>query len=908
MSWRTLFAWVGVCAAVVGLATAGAAAQTPWSSTITGTVFDGTGAAVPGAAVAISAPTLIGGAQTTVSNADGVYRFTMLPPGAYDIVARRDGFQPLRRIAVRLAGGASVVIDFTLEVAGISNELEVSGRSPMVDVKSAAVPVRLDAEMLHTLPTARAIDALINLAPGISADVSFGGSQRSNEILVDGVRTTEPLFQEPLLRANHNWLESVQVVALGAGAEYGGFSGAAAYATLRSGANRFSGLGEFWTTRPGWLAQNTRELSDALQTQFLSHELLEWRESSAQVGGPIRQDRLWFFTGLQYARHDDRPAGFTGPGSRDEKDLQFIVKPTMSVSPALRVEGFIDLGRRDVTGEYIGPDVPIESSNDLVHRQRSWNAHAMWTISSTTLAEIRHGGYTIRHGEEPHPPGTRLGPPSRFDYGTGLWSVNTDHFSDTRARVRTTSATLTHHAERLFGGSHELKLGIEHEATRARTEFRYTGGRIYGDVFGEPFDVSIWDGTVGSATTGRWVAFAHDAWAVTDRLTVTPGLRLERNRGSVPNKPDVFATNTVAPRLGVAWDVTSDHRTVLRAHYGRYYDTIFASRILSEDTSENKNPNIYAVAVGPNQFEEVSRTTEEHRFAIDENIRHSRVNQFVLGIERELMTDLSLQAQYIRRRFDNFMGLIDTTTIYQPVQRVDPGPDNRLNTADDGAALTLFNATNPNDAFSVYTNPAGAFNKYDAVQLVARKRHSRDWQLQASYTWSKNRGTVGNRWHVNAARNDLGKPGVFVNPNLYINAYGRAQFDPTHEAKVLGSYQLPWGGVLVSGVYRYTTGQAWGRVVQFTGLRQGGQRVRIEPRGTRRAPAINTLALRVEKSVDVRGGGRIGLFLDAFNLSNQAIPDSDMGDAIAEVSGARFGQPNHWLDPRTLRAGVRVTF
>ena len=112
-----------------------------------------------------------------------------------------------------------------------------------MDVKSAAIPIRLDEALLQNLPTERSIASIINLAPGISADVSFGGSQKGNEILLDGVRTTDPLFQDPVVRGNYNWVQEMNVVALGAPAEYGGFTGAAGYASLRSGANRFSGLG-----------------------------------------------------------------------------------------------------------------------------------------------------------------------------------------------------------------------------------------------------------------------------------------------------------------------------------------------------------------------------------------------------------------------------------------------------------------------------------------------------------------------------------------------------------------------------------------------------------------------------------------------------------------------------------------
>jgi hypothetical protein len=255
------------------------------------------------------------------------------------------------------------------------------------------------------------------------------------------------------------------------------------------------------------------------------------------------------------------------------------------------------------------------------------------------------------------------------------------------------------------------------------------------------------------------------------------------------------------------------------------------------------------------------------------------------------------------------MGLIDTGSIYVPVQRPDPGPDGLVNTADDGPPLDVFLQTNPGAAFNVYTNPQGAFNRYDAVQVVGRRRSADGGQLQTSYTWSRNRGTVGNRQHVNAAFFDLGSPGRFVNPNLGINAYGRAHFDPTHEVKILGTYRLPWlGGAMVSGVYQFMTGQAWGRTVQVAGL-IGPRLIRVEPVGTRRAPAINMASLRVEKALPLATrGGTIGIFLDVFNVGNQGVPDSNLTNAVNERSGPFFGQPGAWLSPRTLRVGMRARF
>ncbi|HEX8026908.1 MAG TPA: TonB-dependent receptor [Vicinamibacterales bacterium] len=882
-------------------------AQTPFSSSIAGTVRDSTGAVIANATISIAGPALIGGTKTTPSGAEGAYRFLQLPSGEYEVSVDAPGFRPLKHVGVRVESGATLTLDHQLEVAGVADTMVIRGEAPAVDVRNPGVPVRLDDDLLTNMPTPRWIASLINLAPGVSSDVAFGGSQAGNEILIDGVRMTGPMLQDPGLRANYNWVKEVNVVALGAPAEYGGFTGAAAFATLRSGSNRFSGLGEFWTTQPSWLSSNTDGLSESLQRQFASREIVNWYDSSAQLGGPVMRDRLWFFAGVQLARHNDKPAGFSGPGSRDERDRQFIVKPTASLSPGVRLEGFIEHGTDRVTGDALGPEFPIESTNDNWAPQTTWNVNAAWTLSGRTFAEARYGGYDNRWWSDPHPPGTIDGPYPHYDELFGTWSQNTNYYLRDDSSIHTVAGLVTHHVDGGLGVSHDLKAGLEYEATFARQQLRYPGGRNYYDLLGAPSEVEVWAGYKGEATTGRNVAYLQDTWFVTDRLTITPGVRFEWNRGSVPNQKNVFRTQTVSPRFGLAWDVTGDHRTVARLHYGRYYDPIFSGRIAQEDRSE-VNQSIYYRIDGPDQWVELSRTSTQDTFEIDPELEHSHVDQLILGVEREVVSDVSLQAQYIRRRFDTFMGLIDVGSIYAPIRLRDPGPDGRLNTTDDGALLDVFNLTNPGNVHTVYTNPDGAYNDYDAVQLVGRKRYSRDWQLQASYTWSRNRGTVGNRWHVNAARFDLGQPGRFVNPNLFINADGRASFDPTHEAKLLGSYRIaPWGGFMVSGVYRYTTGQAWSRTAVVTGFAQGTQRIRIEPQGAERLPAINRLDFRVEKTVPFEGP-TLGLFVDVFNLWNQGVPDSDITEAVVSNSGPRFGQPNAWVDPRMLRLGVRVSF
>ena len=223
--------------------------------------------------------------------------------------------------------------------------------------------------------------------------------------------------------------------------------------------------------------------------------------------------------------------------------MQVIVKPSASLSPNVRLDGFIQHGRHRITGDAIDAFFPIESSNDLWNPQTNWNTHSTWVLGDRTVVEGRYGGYDARSWLDPHPPAGLDGPYPRFDTGTQTWSQNTNWYLRTETAIQTASASVMHQADHFLGGPHELKVGLEYETTRAWQQQRYPGGRNHYDSFGVPVEVHVWAGFAGRATTGRNVLHAQDSWPVTNRLTVSPGLRVEWNRGSVPARQNVYSNN-----------------------------------------------------------------------------------------------------------------------------------------------------------------------------------------------------------------------------------------------------------------------------------------------------------------------------------------------------------------------------
>jgi hypothetical protein len=516
---------------------------------------------------------------------------------------------------------------------------------------------------------------------------------------------------------------------------------------------------------------------------------------------------------------------------------------------------------------------------------------------------VRYGGYVSPRTTEPLTSG---GPPGHYDLLTGIRSVNA-LTSDRDDRVRhLVSASGTWYSGRTRR-PHELKFGMQSEWATERTTFEYAVGQVYYDLGSAPYRRDTFTEAVAAGVTRGIALFVEDRWNLWDRVTLLPGLRIDWFQGSTSEADGVLRTHPVSPRLGVAWDPSGSHRTVLRAHYGRYSDPVFAQPVLLTDFAR-PGLTITEMLNAAGEWEETSRRSFAGSRRVAPDIKHSHVDQVIVGIEQQLLSDLTVQTQYIHRAFGSFMGFVHENAIWTPVERRDPGPDGLAGTPDDGQIVTVYDLSNAPTATFVYTNPDGAWRGYDAWQLVTSRRHADDWQVQASYTWARSRGTIGQGFHTNAGRGELGQ-GNGGNPNRLINGEGRSPHDPTHEAKLLWFWQPRWmPAVKVAGVYRYMTGATWGRTFPALGLTQGFESILVEPRGTHRVEAVNNLDLRVEAAVRLGARRHFSVFGDVFNVTNQGAPDSDWVTPVFTMSGPSLGLPTVWRQPRQLRVSGRFAY
>lgn len=900
-----------VLAILVLVLSAGLApAQSRETGVVQGKVMDEAGAPLPGASVTAASPNLMG-TRTSVTDPEGRYRFAALPTGTYALEASLQGFTTVKRTGVVVHAGSTVTIDISTAPAKIEMAVSVVGEAPAIDVTDAALgKTYLTKDFLDNIPTARDTFRIINSVPGVTGLSAYGsGDHTGNLYQLDGVELTDSWFGGGIYSAalDYDIVEETQVIALGAPAEYGNFTGATVNMVTKSGGNTFSGDAKLFLRGKTWQSNNI-DKSKPEWSVLTETPLTQTTNVSFHLGGPVIKDKLWFFGGYEYLKQtiEMESVGKSSPLTFPKAFIKLTYQP----NEKNRFNALYEYHKSTQENMTQSPLVPDEANYKFVYPVNIGNLSFLHIFSSQTILDLKFAGNKMLNDYIPNSGPDVAG---HVDLVTGVSSDNNTWQGHWISERYTLSSALTHNVENFIKGSHDLKFGVEIEKATGGGESKITGNVTYYDWDGQPYSASFW-GYKSWGVNWRYTGFVQDDWKISDALVINPGLRFSMIRGTVPDLGDtvVYKPNNLEPRLGVVWDIFPDHKTVLKAHVGRYYEgskSYYFSNL-------QPNPDTVSYSVGPNwsSLTETYRESGASLYSIDPDIKHPSMDQVVAGVERVLGRDITMSASFIYRSWKNFIEPVNTTAVFEKVPFTDPGT---------GQVFTVYNQTNPGQNKYYITNPKSGvdygaatpdivgvdpYRKYRGFEIAFNKRMSNNWQLSASYVYSKEWGTYGNSHAGDIQRSwmghqtwNMGGSSVYKDPNAQINLYGNSIISAPHVFKAHATYLLPLD-FSVSAFYTYQSGRRWERNVIITGINQYSIYLMTESRGARKLPANNSMDVRIDKSFRF-DKLRFSVVLDMFNLFNQA----RMTEVI-DTYGSNFGKALNVNTPRSFRLNFNFAF
>ena len=320
---RSRLLWLVTAVALIAAPSLGWAQRT--TGDIRGVITDESGAILPGVTVTLRGPA-VQGMPTTVSNESGVYRFPNLAPGTYEISVELPGFATKTQTGITVALGATQEVPVQIERQHPAGDDHRRRRNAGGRLGHHQITTNYNREWVENAPVRRfTFFDLINAAPGVSArrrptssrSSSFGSATNENLYLLDGTDFTAPLTGAAWPWPNTDAIEEVQVLSLGAPAEYGNLAGRGVQRRDAPGQQQFHGDAQLLLPESDSLTgpqHHRRAGRAACRTTATSS-----RTCTVQLGGPLFKDKLWFFGSFQYQQDCGFAARHADPRSRPSR-------------------------------------------------------------------------------------------------------------------------------------------------------------------------------------------------------------------------------------------------------------------------------------------------------------------------------------------------------------------------------------------------------------------------------------------------------------------------------------------------------------------------------------------------------------------------------------------------------------
>ncbi len=882
-----------VLALAVLLVTSALSAAQSTSATVSGSVLDEQKAALPGATVTVRNLDS-GQPRSTTTDERGTFRLVGLPPGRYEITADLSGFGRLVRSDLVLTVAQEVTLALTLRVAALQEAVTVTGELPLVETTRSALGTTITTTEIEELPIAgRNFATLAQLTPGVTSTAGSGISSagqltRNSTFLIDGLSNDDDSVAGQRGGFSVDAIKEFIVVSNSFSAEYGQSSGAIVSVVTRSGTNQMNGRGFYYHRDDSWDAATA---ASKLVTPTPPKSKLEQKIVGGFFGGPIRQNRAFYFASLEYTKRltenlvtaptvgvflPNDPVAFEQPTTNP----QFLGKVDLTLSSAntLAVKYRRDSDKQIAIG--IGGTASRERGQDRDRTDQDVALQDSWVIGSRMVNEFRmqvarrYFNWDVSEYCPNCPtvnrPGLGLGKASNMPQGR----------TEDRIQLANTFNWLVPD----LGGSHSFKAGIDASFIDLFSEFHNNLDGTFTFTTSAPFNPAVgstyptqFTGNVGdpivNLNNNIYAAFVQDQWRPADRLTVNLGLRwdFEDVVGIDHDK------NNFAPRLGLVWDLNGSGRTVLRANAGIYYDQIFLNIPLNAENAKKfvqtliTNPG-YPDPNGPNPNRTggpITPIPSSTQFAPDNRTPYTQ--QLTAGVQKQLGSAFSISADLVGARGNGLLRSIDA---------------NYPNLDDPARAR-------PNPNFQRITIVETKGNSwYTGLQVGIEKRLSQRHTYTVAYTLSE-------------TERDTEDFNFFpVDNRFYDLERGPASNDARHRVSAAFSVQLPWDvqvGTLIAArsklPYNVTTGADDNRDTQ-TNDRPAGV-----GRNDARGATLFQADLRLTKGIRI-SRMQLELIGEVFNITNQKNWTNFTGDQRA----ATFGKPTGGEATRQVQLGVRVDF
>lgn len=956
---------------LVGLAALPPAAHGQFVSTasIEGTVTDESGGALPGVVVTLTSPALQVQQLVEATGGQGRYHFTQLPGGVYELHFELSGFQPVRRAGLQVGAGFAARVDIQMKLGTLEETIVVSGESPVVDVANTAGSHSLTPDMVNKLiPGSRMYGDMARMVPGLvstsAPNIGRLGLGSSGSFSAYGEGGVQVLIDGFEIRSNTypDWssAQEVDIKSFGNSADVAE-PGSVWNLVSKSGGNTFSGrISELYITDK----LQSNNLDDTLRSQGLSFtdSVIHFSDFGADLGGRIVRDKLWFYGNFRDRRNKRSVAGLAlDPGADgqygtgDETPHYPVVvtnnytgKLSYQPTPKYQLVGFVahDYSTNDggaQSSRAAQRFIPYESATYQRYPVLNWRGEFRATLRDNMLFNVQVGrmGYTVEYHATPADHSHR-NITARWNRETGIFtggSIGPGGNYAEAIRPRTTwvnQGNLTFLPKQFLGGGHELKFGYRVWIQEGHTDVpdRPAGNYLLiydrlGGVANQPAEIRTFNFPVyPSNRTNSVSAYVNDRWQVTGRLTLNLGVRFDYDHSFLPEQTKEqgqfggsgtfpkFSGNTwrdIAPRLGLAYDLTGDGKSVIKATYGAY------NRVMSDTQAQRYNQNAVSetvyrwrdpdgnndytpgeVNLDPNGPDFLSTTAQANNI-FNPDLERPQQHEVTAVFDRELLAGFAGRVAYVYRRNVKDIAVVNILRPYDAyniaLTRRDPGPDGRFNTSDDGGSVTIYDYDPAYRGAAFVGNkelnrPSDRADTYHTVEFTLNKRQTQRWGGSTSFAMTKN-----NRFLV----------AIPTSPND--DAF---PVDDTWNwgFKVSGSLRLPYDFTF-SGLFDVQPGVKGQRTYIFRAADPDGGpplrqqttvNLRLEPFGSQVGPLRTVANLRLSKYIRV-GRGQLQLNLDALNAFN-----TNTFWNMTFASGPTFGYGTAFTSPRALQFGVAYDF